>query len=156
MGPTQINGLPAHVLLVHLVVVFVPIAALMLIASVAWPAARRRLGVGTPLVALIPLVVVPVTTHAGEWLKDRLPENPRIERHAAERGHRHAGVATVRAGRHDRHESPGLAGSVSGARLLGRRGPGGDDLAAPHSAARGSGRRDRPPHPDDDVPEVHR
>lgn len=80
--PTRINGLPAHVLLVHAVVVLIPLAALLLLASAWWPAARRKLGLLTPLVALIALVLVPVTTHAGEWLRDRVPATPLIKRHA--------------------------------------------------------------------------
>lgn len=77
----QFNGLPLHVLLVHLVVVIVPLAALCLLLSVFWPAARRRLGVVTPLVALIALVAVPVTTAAGEWLQARVAPTPLIEQH---------------------------------------------------------------------------
>lgn len=80
--PTTVQGIPLHPLLIHVVVVMVPLAALMLIASALWPAARRRLGVGTPLVALVALVTVPVATNAGNWLKARLPHNPLIERHA--------------------------------------------------------------------------
>lgn len=81
MGPTQINGLPAHVLLVHVVVVVIPLAALALVLSVTWPAAQRRLGVVTPLLALVGLVFVPVTTHAGEWLAARLGTSPAIAHH---------------------------------------------------------------------------
>jgi hypothetical protein len=80
--PTRINGLPAHVLLVHAVVVLIPLAALLLLASAWWPAARRKLGLLTPLVALVALLLVPVTTHAGEWLRDRVPATPLIQRHA--------------------------------------------------------------------------
>jgi hypothetical protein len=64
------------------VVVLVPLAALLLVASAWWPAARRKLGILPPLVALIALVLVPVTTHAGEWLRDRVPATPLIDRHA--------------------------------------------------------------------------
>ena len=84
-----INGLPAHVLLIHLVVVGVPLAAVATVASAVWPAARRRLGIGTPLVALAALVCVPITTHAGEWLRDHVYIDPMtvngqlILRHAA-------------------------------------------------------------------------
>jgi hypothetical protein len=80
--PTRINGLPAHVLLVHAVVVVIPAAALLLIAAAWWPAARRRLGLVTPAVALVALVLVPVTTNAGEWLQERVPATPLINRHA--------------------------------------------------------------------------
>ena len=80
--PVKIGGLPAHVLLVHAVVVLLPLAALMLVLGVLWPQARRKFGVLTPLAALVGLVLVPVTTHAGEWLESRLPRSKAIERHA--------------------------------------------------------------------------
>ena len=81
----KINGLPAHVLLVHVVVVFVPLSAVMLVASAAWPAARRKLGFLTPAAALVALVFVPITTNAGDWLRDRIDphhQNKLINRHA--------------------------------------------------------------------------
>ena len=77
-----INGLPAHVLLVHAVVIFIPVAALLTVLSALWPAARRRLGIVTPIVALIALILVPVTTNAGSWLQSRLPNAPLIAAHA--------------------------------------------------------------------------
>lgn len=82
MGPTTINGLPAHPLLVHFVVALVPLAALMLLLSVCWPAARARLGVVTPIVALMSLVLVPLTTDAGEWLQHHTDPSPLIRAHA--------------------------------------------------------------------------
>ncbi|MCK9929274.1 hypothetical protein MXD62_19180 [Frankia sp. Mgl5] len=82
VGPTEINGLPAHALLVHVVIVLVPVAAVLVGLSSAWPAARRRLGAVTPLVALAALVSVPLTTHAGEWLEERVPADPLVQRHA--------------------------------------------------------------------------
>ena len=72
----EINGLPAHVLLIHFVVIVVPLAALCALLAVAWPAARRRLGIVTPLIALAALVSVPLTTEAGEWLEERVAETP--------------------------------------------------------------------------------
>jgi len=57
----EINGLPAHVLLVHAVVIVIPLAALLTVLSALWPAARRRLGIVTPIVALIALILVPVS-----------------------------------------------------------------------------------------------
>lgn len=85
--PVKISGLPAHVLLVHAVVVFVPLAALMLVASATWPAARAKLGFLTPAVALVALVLVPITTNAGHWLQNHLHNDfghtdPRILHHA--------------------------------------------------------------------------
>ena len=85
-GPmNEFNGLPAHVLLVHLVVVGVPVAALLTVLSAVWPAANRRLGVITPVVAMLALVCVPITTSAGEWLQARVFHgytDPNITRHA--------------------------------------------------------------------------
>jgi hypothetical protein len=82
MGPTTINDLPAHVLLVHIVVVFVPLAALLLVCSAVWPAARRRLGIITPVVALVALISVPLTTSAGSWLVRRVQMDPLVRAHA--------------------------------------------------------------------------
>lgn len=83
----KINGLPAHILLIHAVVVLLPLGALMLVAGAVWPAARARFGFLTPLIALVALVLVPITTQAGEWLQNQLPNNfghtdPRIVKHA--------------------------------------------------------------------------
>lgn len=85
IGMTEINGLPAHILLIHLVVIGIPLAALLTILSAVWPAARRRLGIVTPIVALGALIMVPITTNAGEWLQARVYQgftNPQIVRHA--------------------------------------------------------------------------
>ncbi|GAA3797055.1 DUF2231 domain-containing protein [Cellulomonas soli] len=77
----MVNGLPAHVLLVHAVVVLVPLAALMAVIAAAWPAARRKLGFLTPLVGLAALGGVPLATEAGEWLEEHVPESPLVEQH---------------------------------------------------------------------------
>jgi hypothetical protein len=78
-----INGLPAHVLLVHAVVVLLPLAALAVVLHAVWPAARRRLGVVTPLLSIVVLILVPITTSAGEDLEKKMGGgNPLIERHA--------------------------------------------------------------------------
>ena len=68
--PTKIFGLPAHVLLVHAVVILVPLACLALILHAVWPAARSRLGIVTPGLALVSLVLVPITTNAGQYLQE--------------------------------------------------------------------------------------
>jgi len=77
----EINGLPAHILLVHAVVILIPLAALLTVLSAVWPAARRRLGIITPLTALVALILVPVATDAGEWLQARLRKTPLINAH---------------------------------------------------------------------------
>lgn len=82
MGLTTIDGLPAHPLLVHLAVVLIPISALLLILAVCWPAARIRLGLLPMVTALVTLVLVPITTDAGQWLKEQLPSDPLVQAHA--------------------------------------------------------------------------
>jgi predicted membrane protein DUF2231 len=71
--PTEINGLPAHVLLIHAVVVLVPVAALVLIGQAWSKPVRRWAGVGGPLLCLGALIMVPITVNAGEWFRDHLP-----------------------------------------------------------------------------------
>lgn len=83
--PTVIFGLPAHVLLIHVVVVLVPLGALFTALSAVWPTARRKLGVISPITCLVALAFVPVTTHAGNYLRGRLDSghnNSLITRHA--------------------------------------------------------------------------
>lgn len=77
-----INGLPLHPLLVHVVVVILPLAAICAMLGVVWPAARRKLGVITPILTLIALVFVPLTTSAGESLETKTPPDALVERHA--------------------------------------------------------------------------
>ncbi len=81
--PTEIHGLPAHVLLVHAVIVLIPLSALVVVLSAVWPSARRRIGVFSPLLALVTLAFVPVTTHAGEWLARRVPHTALVEKHTS-------------------------------------------------------------------------
>jgi hypothetical protein len=77
-----VNGLPAHVLLVHFVVVLVPLTALALVVCAVWPAAARRMGIVLPLLALVTVASVPLTTQAGEWLEAHVDSNSLIRRHA--------------------------------------------------------------------------
>ncbi|MBO4258150.1 DUF2231 domain-containing protein [Streptomyces griseorubiginosus] len=77
-----VNGLPAHVLLVHFVVVLVPLTALALVVCAVWPRAARRMGVVLPVLALATLVSVPLTTQAGEWLERHVTSSALIRRHA--------------------------------------------------------------------------
>jgi uncharacterized membrane protein len=63
-----LNGLPAHPLLVHLTVVVIPLAAVLGIVAVLWPRARAWMGLMPPVVALVAVVMTPITTSAGEAL----------------------------------------------------------------------------------------
>ncbi|SEB61092.1 hypothetical protein SAMN04489806_1279 [Paramicrobacterium humi] len=77
----QLAGLPLHPLLVHAVVVLTPLVALAVLLAQFWPAARRRLGVVTPLGALVVLVLVPVTVSAGESLAAAVGPVPAVQLH---------------------------------------------------------------------------
>ncbi|MGW5662793.1 DUF2231 domain-containing protein [Streptomyces sp. NPDC003758] len=79
---TLVNGLPAHVLFVHFVVVLVPLSALALVVSAVWPKAARRLGLILPVLAFVTLVTVPLTSHAGEWLERHVDSDPLVRKHA--------------------------------------------------------------------------
>ncbi|MGI5515960.1 DUF2231 domain-containing protein [Streptomyces sp. CA-106131] len=76
-----VNGLPAHVLLVHFVVVLVPLSALTLVVGALWPKATRRLGLVLPVLAFVTLVSVPLTTQAGEWLERHVESDALVRRH---------------------------------------------------------------------------
>ncbi|MBW0116035.1 DUF2231 domain-containing protein [Pseudonocardia abyssalis] len=78
---TTVNGLPAHILLVHAVVVLLPLAALIVAASALWPAVARRLAGPGALLTLGTLALVPLTTGAGEWLEERVEETAALEVH---------------------------------------------------------------------------
>jgi hypothetical protein len=78
-----INGLPAHVLFIHVVVVLVPLTALALVVCAAWPGGARRLGLLLPILALVALVSVPLTTQAGEWLEKHVASDPLVSAHTA-------------------------------------------------------------------------
>ena len=77
-----INGLPAHVLLVHLIVVLAPLTAVLAIVCAIWPAARRRLSWLVLALALVTAIATPLTTEAGEWLEHKVGESPALETHA--------------------------------------------------------------------------
>jgi uncharacterized membrane protein len=69
---STVNGLPAHILLNHFIVVLGPLTAVLAIICALWPAARQRLIWLVLLLALITLVLTPVTAGAGEWLGSRV------------------------------------------------------------------------------------
>jgi hypothetical protein len=77
----EINGLPAHVLLVHLVVVLLPLTSAAAVLVSAWPAAQRKLTFLVPLGAVIGAIAVPITTRAGNDLAAKLGNPPFIKQH---------------------------------------------------------------------------
>lgn len=78
---TTLDGLPAHALLVHAVVVLIPLSAALLVLVALWPAARRRLSLLTAILAALALISVPLTTNAGEWLERHVPRTTLVRTH---------------------------------------------------------------------------
>ncbi|HWF27974.1 MAG TPA: DUF2231 domain-containing protein [Mycobacterium sp.] len=78
---STVNGLPAHILLNHFVVVLGPLAAILAILCALWPAARRRLIWLVLLLGVITLALTPLTTNSGGWLRDKVGPSPAINSH---------------------------------------------------------------------------
>lgn len=77
----MINGLPAHVLLVHFVVVLAPVAGLLLILCGVWGSARRRVVWVAAGLAVVVAALTPLTIDAGEWLESRVGASPGVMAH---------------------------------------------------------------------------
>src|SRR3954466_8384305 len=80
--PETVFGLPTHAIVVHATVVLLPLAALAVLLHAFWPEARRRLGIVTPLLAGVALVLVPLSTQSGETLERSVGHSALVERHA--------------------------------------------------------------------------
>ncbi|MGW3960634.1 DUF2231 domain-containing protein [Amycolatopsis sp. NPDC005003] len=78
---TTVNGLPAHILLVHAIVVLLPLAALLLVLSALWPAIRRKVAGPNAILSVLVVVLVPITTEAGEWLERHVASTPLVRAH---------------------------------------------------------------------------
>ncbi|MBU3686328.1 MAG: hypothetical protein EBU54_12520 [Mycobacteriaceae bacterium] len=78
---SMINGLPAHPLLVHFIVVLAPLTAGLAILCAIWPAARQRLVWLVLALASANMVLTPITAEAGEWLYNRVEDSELLEKH---------------------------------------------------------------------------
>ena len=67
-----VDGIPAHPLVVHAVVVLLPLAAFGTLLVVARPVWRRQLGIWVFLLAAAGTAAVPVAQETGEQLKQAL------------------------------------------------------------------------------------
>lgn len=76
-----LNGLPAHPLLVHFIVVLAPLTAILAILCALWPAARQRLVWLVLALAAVNLVVTPIAAEAGEWLENKVGDSEILEKH---------------------------------------------------------------------------
>lgn len=81
--PENLFGLPTHILLLHVVVVLLPIAAVATVLVALWPAFRHRWGLATLVGTFLVTLFVPLTSQAGESLAARLPDNPLIAAHVS-------------------------------------------------------------------------
>ena len=88
---TEIAGIPSHPLLVHAAVVLLPLAALALVLAAWWPAARARLGVGLPVLALVAALSCYLAKESGERREQR-PSMAGMREQIA--GHETQGTAT--------------------------------------------------------------
>lgn len=76
-------GLPLHPLVVHLVVVFLPLASLTVVLAAVWPRFRRWAGPLPLGLAVIGTAFVPVATQSGEALeRTGFSESPLVQTHA--------------------------------------------------------------------------
>jgi len=78
---TTFNGLPAHVLLVHFVVVLAPLTAFLAILCAVWAPARKRLVWLVFSLAITTVALTPMTTDAGEWLQHQVGRSPQLHAH---------------------------------------------------------------------------
>ncbi|MEO5876026.1 MAG: DUF2231 domain-containing protein [Streptosporangiaceae bacterium] len=82
---TNLLGLPAHVLFLHVPVVLIPIVCVLVSVLAFRPAWRARFGLATALLATATMAATLVTVGAGEALRDARfadADNPRLAQHA--------------------------------------------------------------------------
>jgi hypothetical protein len=79
---TTVNGLPAHILLNHFIVVLGPLSAILAILCALWPAARRRLIWLVLVLSAGTLILTPLTTNSGGWLLGKVGESAPVKLHA--------------------------------------------------------------------------
>ncbi|WP_141580117.1 DUF2231 domain-containing protein [Actinomadura sp. WMMA1423] len=80
--PETLFGLPAHPLVVHVVVFLVPLTVLAALLAALWPKVRRLLGPWILGVATIAVITIPLATESGEHLEEQVPRSSLVEEHA--------------------------------------------------------------------------
>ena len=78
----ELFGLPAHPLLVHGAVVLVPLAAIGVLLTAFWPAARSKLAVAVVVIAAAGTVMAFLSAESGESLEGSVRETELVEEHA--------------------------------------------------------------------------
>jgi hypothetical protein len=77
-----IFGLPVHALIVHATVVVVPTAAAAVLVAAFWPRFRQWAGWGPLALAVLSVILDPISTQSGEALEHRLPRTQLVQDHA--------------------------------------------------------------------------
>ena len=96
-GINQIFGLPAHPLIVHAAVVFIPLGALTMLLAI-WPKWRRPMLTATAALAVLGAVFVLLAASSGEGLEERVgADRAKVEEHQ-EAGDKAQGPAVLFAG----------------------------------------------------------
>ena len=80
--PDNVFGLPLHPLVVHATVVIVPVAALTVLLAALWPRFRRWAGPLPLGLAVVGLILDPLSTSSGESLEHKVGHSALIERHS--------------------------------------------------------------------------
>ena len=78
----ELFGLPAHPLLVHGAVVLVPLAAIGVVLTAFWPAARAKLAIAVVVIAVAGTVMAFLSAESGETLQGDVRETELVEEHA--------------------------------------------------------------------------
>ena len=96
-GITQVFGLPAHPLIVHAAVVFIPLAAVTMLLAI-WPKWRRPMLTATAALAVLGALFVLLAASSGEGLEERVgADRAKVEEHQ-EAGDKAQGPAVLFAG----------------------------------------------------------
>jgi hypothetical protein len=77
-----IFGLPVHALVVHATVVVVPATAVAVLVAALWPRFRRWASWGPLALAVLSVILDPISTQSGEALEHRLPRTQLVQDHA--------------------------------------------------------------------------
>lgn len=86
LGLTTVNGLPAHILIVHAVVVFVPLTAIYIIAASVRPRLVLRAGLLGPALAAVAFLSVLAAMNAGGWLQNHVANTALVRKHTSMAG----------------------------------------------------------------------
>ncbi|MBI2684292.1 MAG: hypothetical protein HYX33_02695 [Actinobacteria bacterium] len=78
----ELFGLPAHPLLVHIAVVFIPLTLVLALVAQAWPVRRKALSLLVGGAAAIGLVGAQLAVMSGSGIQRRVDSTPLLEQHA--------------------------------------------------------------------------